>query len=172
MSESQEVYWQYLPRSRRPGFTVVEYLIGFFAVVVLVRVALPFVLEWTDRRAAWEVLAEVATLEDAVRQAAGNGDLAAISDRPIGVVPPGLDAYLPDGFVFDHGRWSIDWDLYEVEGTARDFLVGDVHGAVELRIPDRRLRAAVIREAGPRTWLVEGDRVSLLVPNLTGVEAQ
>lgn len=167
MSEQDEVYWRYLPRTRRPGFTVVEYLSMLFGLIVLVRIALPFALERLGERNALVVLEAVAQVEAAARTAATNGDLAALEDTPAGQIPPGLAAYLPPGFTFDHDRWSLDWDLYEVRDRAREVLVGDVHGAIEMRILDDRVRASVIRIAGPRVWLVEEDRVSVLVPDLT-----
>ena len=75
-----EVFWRYLPQTRRPKFTVVEYIIIVAFLAVASRVALPFVMEYRDDRRARSVLAVVMELETAARQAAEAGDLAALTD--------------------------------------------------------------------------------------------
>ena len=163
------VFWRTLPRSRRPRFTVVEYLIGALTRAILIRVALPFGLRALNDRAAVDILTEVAALERAARDAVAAGDLAAVRDAAPGVVPNGLENYLPAEFTFDGRRWELDWDLFEVGESIRGLVVGDLHGAIGIHVEGDAVRDALIRIAGRRVWLVEDTRVLVLVPDLTNV---
>ena len=163
------VFWRTLPRTRSRRFTVVEYLIAGLILAIGVRIALPFGLQRLHDDRAVEILAGVATLEAAARAAVAAGDLTAVQDAPPGRIPAGLEHYLPEGFTFDGGDWELDWDLFEVGESIRGLVVGDLHGAIGIDLEREAIRNAVIRIAGRRVWLLDGRKVLILVPDLTGV---
>lgn len=158
--------WQYLPKSPRQDFTVVEAIITISLIAILARIALPFGVDYLRERQAAEVISAVVMVEGAVRQAALAGDTAAVSDAPAGVIPAGLSAYLPDGFSFDHDSFVLNWNLFDGAEVLERVLIGSRHGSINIEIPGEGLRAAVARLAGRRIWLYRDNVLSVLVVDL------
>ena len=165
MSAAFEGWTRLGPPTRRPR-TVFDWMIGISVVAIVLAVATPRVRVALEERAALDALEMVATVQRAAERAAEAGDRVALEDSPPGVVSPGLGAYLPDDFSFEDRRWTLDWDLYEIEGRLGDLVVGDRHGAVAVTFDDPRIADRVVDLAGRRVWLWVGDEVTFLVPAL------
>ncbi len=145
---------------------MVEAVIAFSLVAIALRVALPFAVDFARERKASGVLQSVLSVENAVRQAAKGGDMAALIDAPPGVVPPGLEAYLPAGFSFDQNDFVLNWNLFDGTEVLERVLVGTHHGSINVEIENDGLRAAVARLAGRRIWLDREHVLSVLVVDL------
>jgi prepilin-type N-terminal cleavage/methylation domain-containing protein len=95
--------------STRRGFTIIELLVAMIVLGVLASIAILRYRDFTDEALA----ARIATDMQTVRLAALN-HYSDANDWPAesaeGQVPAELVRYLPEGWQFGSGSYSLDWD--------------------------------------------------------------
>lgn len=104
-------------RSKRgtAGFTLVELLVVVSIVGILTGLAIPNMRTVMMRARATEVAADL----DVVRVAAVQYQADSLrwpADTGLGVVPPELVDYLPDGFTFQGDGYELEYDRLDVPG--------------------------------------------------------
>lgn len=169
MSAARAEWARLGPPNRRPQ-TVFDWMIGLSIVAIILAVVLPRARHAVAERSAREVLTAVYTVQEAAREAAAAGDWLALEDARPGELPEALNLYLPDDFSFDHGDWSLDWDLYDIEGGLRSLIVGERHGGITVTFDSPHLADHVQGIAGRRMWLRIDEHISFLVPTLDRAE--
>lgn len=95
--------------SRRGGFSLIELLVAVSIVGILAGLAIPNMRNVTFRARATAVFGDL----NVVRQATldYNADLNSWpSEVAAGVVPPGLEAFLPEGFSFAGEGYELDFE--------------------------------------------------------------
>lgn len=158
--------WSRLGPPRRRPRTVFDWMFGLSIVAIVLAVVLPRARYALRAGEAREVLAAVYTVQGAARRAAEAGDWFALSDARPGEIPEGLRIYLPEDFTFERADWSIDWDLYELDGRLSTLIVGQRHGGITVSFDSPDLADHVEGLAGSRAWVRVDDHLSFLVPTL------
>ena len=100
---------------RRRGFTFVELLVVMIVFGVLASLAVLKYIDLTHRAKAARVAADL----QAVRVAAYGVWYEEGRWPPEvgpGAIPPGLGPYLPAGFSFTHGDYTLDWENFVPPG--------------------------------------------------------
>ena len=131
----------------RRGFGLVEVATVALIMGTLARIAVPNFHEVLLRSRA----AEVAGDFDVVRVAALNYHakyLSWPSDAYTGVVPQGLEEFLPEGFSFTRAGYKLDWENWLLpDGLPQDRSARAVLG-VSIVTQDKELGAAVVSLLG------------------------
>ena len=101
-------------RVGRGGFTLVELLVVVVIAGLLAGLARPSLQRALLKARAAEAVSQLDVVDVAVRtyQADHHGWPP---DRNRGIVPPGLSEYLPDGFTFTPGPFTIDYDNWSTQ---------------------------------------------------------
>ena len=137
----------------RKGLTLIELLTVVVIVSVLAAIAQPLYFQIIVKARAADAISDM----HLVRMAAftyQSDEQAWPSEAGSGVVPPGLEAYLPDGFELVTDDYTLDFDNW----GGSPFMVG-----VTLVTPDTMLgRTALEMLASPKwnagdnyTWVIE-----------------
>jgi len=126
---------------------LIELLVAVSIVGILAGLAIPNYRNVTIRARAAAVAADV----DAIRIAAVNYNAdrnSWPSDAAAGVVPPGLGAFLPDGFSFTGEGYQVDYEVLDLPSG----LPGDPNTsrliAVTVTVPDDLLSNAIMEVMG------------------------
>jgi hypothetical protein len=78
-------------------------------VSIITRIAIPQTREILTRARATEIRATFSLVESAANRLSLE-NLPWPPDAEAGVVPPGLQHQLPEGFSFDRDRYQLDWE--------------------------------------------------------------
>jgi prepilin-type N-terminal cleavage/methylation domain-containing protein len=101
--------------SRRGGFSLIELLMAVSIVGILAGLAIPNLQNMTYRARATEVAADLEAVRVAVLTY--NADrFRWPADAVLGVVPPELTDFLPDGFSFQGNGYELKYENYSVPG--------------------------------------------------------
>jgi prepilin-type N-terminal cleavage/methylation domain-containing protein len=97
--------------ARRAGFSLVELLVAVSIVGILAGLAIPNLSSMTFRARAAEVAGDMEVVR--VATVTFNGDQHAWpADAALGVVPPELDGYLPEGFSFQGNGYELKYEKF------------------------------------------------------------
>lgn len=131
------------PDARRGGFSLVELLMAVSIVGILAGLAIPNMRNMTFRARATTVAADLEVLR--VATLTYNGDQHRWpSEVGPGVVPPELNAFLPEGFSFDGNGYQIDYEnLAFPGGLPGDPTTTQLIGAAVTSTDDRLSNAIV-----------------------------
>ena len=137
-------------RTRRQtlgGFTMVEVLTVAVVMGTLVRIALPNFHEVLLRARAAEVVGDFEVVRLAVAgYYTDRGEWP--PDSYTGVVPEGLDPYLPDNFSFEGAGYRLDWENWVLpDGLPQAPEVRSLLG-ISVVTTDRELGQAVLKLLG------------------------
>lgn len=127
----------------RSGFSLVEMLVVVAIVGIVSGIARPQLQRAVVRARAAEAIAQLDVIEVAVHNYYADNN-AWPEDKNRGIVPPGLDAYLPDGFSFVRERYTIDYDNWSTQTP----------GFIGLTVisSDAEVGEAMIDLIGGKTW--------------------
>jgi prepilin-type N-terminal cleavage/methylation domain-containing protein len=135
------------PDAGRGGFSLIELLMAISIVGILVGLAIPNLQTMTFRARATSVAADL----DVIRVSAlnFNADRSAWpAEAGPGVVPPGLVAFLPEGFSFEREGYQLDYEnLSFPGGLPGDPTTTQLIGAA-VTAPDDRLSRAIVEILG------------------------
>lgn len=140
----------------RAGFSLVELLFTMVVIGILAQIALPNYRGLTIRARAVDVVADIDVIEQAARSYQSDFHRWP-SDSPAGIVPGGMEPYLPNGFSFTGEDFTLDWENTAVPGglpgdpeTSRILAVGVVTG-------NQDLANALVEVFGQNGWYVVGN---------------
>jgi prepilin-type N-terminal cleavage/methylation domain-containing protein len=153
---------------RRGGFTLVEIAIVLAIVSILVRLAIPEVDEALTRARAAAAVGDVEVVRTAAAAYYARSNQWP-EEAPAGIVPTGLEQDLPEGFSFDRGDYTLDWDRWTLPGEVPDSgaaaapktLLG-----ISIATDDELLGNAVAGLMGPRGWYTLGNSATFLVEGI------
>ncbi len=99
------------PRGTRGegGFTLVDLLIVAMIIGIVSTIAIPHMTRAITKARAAEVLGDLNTIKVAVLNYQSDRTTWP-PDRNRGVIPPGLEEYLPSGFSFTTEHYVLDYD--------------------------------------------------------------
>ena len=131
------------PLDRR-GFTLVEVTVVALILSILVALAVPNVRMALLKARAVDVAADLDVMRVAVLSyLAENNEWP--PDAPVGVVPSGLDVYLPEGFDFAKDNYTLNYDNWT---THSPYFIAVTAETSE----DPELGAAVVDFLGSNAW--------------------
>jgi len=101
--------------SRRSGFTLIEVLMALSIVGILASLAIPNLRSMTFRARATEVAGDLEVVRISTVQFNGDAHTWPV-DSPLGVIPPELNGYLPDGFSFQGNGFELKYENFNIPG--------------------------------------------------------
>ncbi len=132
-------------RSRdRRGFTLVEITVVALIISILVALAMPNIQAALLKARAVEVAADLDVMRVAVFNYLADNDVWP-PDAAVGVVPDGLEAYLPEGFDFDKDDYTLNYDNWT---TYSPYFIAVTAETSD----DPDLGAAVVDLLGSNAW--------------------
>lgn len=145
----------------RRGFTLIELLVVVLIISILAAIAQPPMTHAITKARAVEANSDMQVIRLAVYNYQTDQQ-SWPTDAAAGIVPPGLDAYLPAGLDFVKEDYTLDFDNW----GGSPFMVG-----VTLIVPDATLGGLGLRyTVQPKMDLREpihlGDRVGIRLPNV------
>jgi len=132
------------PRNRR-GFTLIELLTVMVVLSILAAIALPRLRGVILKAEAADVLGDLNVVKVAVLTYQSDQN-AWPRDAGRGQVPRGLEEYLPEGFSFRKGQYTLDYDNWSSRRRAA-FDVG-----VTFVTNNKDLGLAVVALVGSNIW--------------------
>ena len=93
----------------RRGFTLVEMTVVALIISILAALAVPNIKMALLKARAVEVASDLDVMRVAVLSYLAENNQWP-PDAPVGVVPTGLDVYLPAGFEFEKERYTLNYD--------------------------------------------------------------
>jgi prepilin-type N-terminal cleavage/methylation domain-containing protein len=148
-------------RARR-GFSIIELLVVMTVMGILARFGMPRYADMRRKAEARSIVGDVL----AIRVAAYTYSVEHSSwpaDTKAGNAPPELVSYLPAGFLFDHGSYSLDWESWNAPvGSLKNATVTAVIG-VAVDSEDPKLVAELRVTASGMPFMVSGSRTTFLL---------
>lgn len=146
----------------RRGFALIELLIALTIVSILARIAVPAYQEYVRRARATQAVGDVRVVRQAAFQYAGD-NAAWPPDVNRGVIPPGMEQYLPAGFTFQRNGYLLDWDYWVLpDGLPSQPSTGVLVG-VSLVTQDARLGNAFLDLFNTAATYTIGDHYTLII---------
>lgn len=138
--------------SRERGFSLIELLIVVTIISIVAAIAQPQLHRVLLKARAADVVGDMNAVKAATLQYQADS-LRWPPDRNRGIVPPGLELYLPDGFSFTNERYVLDLDNWG--GTPFDI-------GVTMITQDSDLGLAVLDLLGKNVW-ASGEKYSWVI---------
>ncbi len=155
-----------MKRGDRRGFTIVEGVTVMLIVSVLTRIAIPQVQEVRVRAQAAQVLGDFRAVELAVENYRGVFHQPP-ADAGTGMVPPGLEDYLQDGFTFVKPAYQLDWENWVLPGGLPKHPETRVLLGVSISVGDPLLGNAIVQLVGVnRTHYTLGNKYTFILEAL------
>lgn len=101
--------------ARRGGFTLVELLVVTAIVGILAGLAIPNMRTVLLRARATELVGDMEVVRVAALTYHGT-NFRWPDEVAVGVIPTGLDAYLPDGYSFNRDGYDLDYENWSIPG--------------------------------------------------------
>ncbi len=101
--------------SRRSGFTLIELLVVASIIGILAGLTIPNLRTMIYRARSVEVAADLEVVR--VATLSYHAELFVWpSETPLGAIPPGLGAFLPEGFSFSGNGYELDFENWSLPG--------------------------------------------------------
>ena len=101
--------------SRRGGFTLVEILLVSAMLGILASIAIANMRPSIQRARAADAAADMEVVR--VATVSYQADLHSWpAEAAAGAIPPGLDSYLPEGFIFSRDGYQLDFESWSLPG--------------------------------------------------------
>ena len=140
------------PIQDRKGVTLIEVLVVLLIISVLAAIAQPKLTSVIVKARAADAISDMQIVRGAAYTYQSDQQ-AWPSDVSRGIVPPGLDAYLPEGFDFVKNDYTLDYDNW----GGSPFMIG-----VTLITPDSALGRAALELLGSPKWSA-GDKYTWVI---------
>lgn len=131
-------------RRNRLGFTLVELAVVVMIVAMLAAIAVPNLQSALMRARAAEAVGDLQVLRVAVFQYVADNHQWP-PDAVVGVVPAGLDDYLPEGWSMVKDDYELNYDNWTNAGSV-DFI------AVTVEVNDTNFGNYIVDMLGPNAW--------------------
>lgn len=103
------------PDARRGGFTLIELMVVAAIVGILAGLAIPNLRTVLLRARATELVGDMDVVRTGVQSFHANS-LSWPPETGPGVIPPGLEPYLPDGYSFVRSGYQLDFENMSLPG--------------------------------------------------------
>jgi prepilin-type N-terminal cleavage/methylation domain-containing protein len=137
-------------RRNRGGFTFVEILIVMIIVGLLIRIAFPRYHEMKRQATAGKAAGDYNAIK-----LAGYAYHTEFQTWPAevaaGVVPPELVDDLPEGFDFNRGEYTLDWQNWQLPSGLPQFPAQNMLMALTISTTDSLLALTILNKLGSRT---------------------
>ena len=135
-------------RRPRGGFTLVELLVVMLIIAVLSQIAVTQVGKMMLKARAAAVIGEFETVKVAALNYMAENH-AWPPDATAGIIPSGLEEFLPDGFSFQREGYRLDWENWILPGGLPKHPDTEVLLGVSISTSDQALADAVVNLLGP-----------------------
>lgn len=134
----------------RGGFTFVEILIVMIIVGLLVRIAFPRYHEMKRQATAGKAAGDYNAVKLA-SYAYHTEFQTWPAEVAAGVVPPELVDDLPEGFDFNRGEYTLDWQNWQLPNGLPQFPAQNMLMALTMSTTDSLLALTILHKLGSRT---------------------
>lgn len=138
------------PRRSQAGFTFVEVLIVMIIVGLLVRIAFPRYHEMKRQATAGKAASDYNAIKLASYAFHTEFQTWPAEAAP-GVVPPELVNDLPEGFDFNRGEYTLDWQNWQLPNGLPQFPAQNMLMALSISTTDSLLALTILSKLGSRT---------------------
>jgi prepilin-type N-terminal cleavage/methylation domain-containing protein len=139
------------PRSSsRAGYTFVEILIVMIIVGLLVKIAFPRYHEMKRQAIAGKAAADYNAIKLA-SYAYHTEYQTWPAEAAAGTVPPELVDDLPEGYSFNRGEYSLDWQNWQLPSGLPQFPGQNMLMALTISTTDSALALTILNKLGSRT---------------------
>lgn len=137
---------------RRPqaGYTFLEVLMVMIIVGLLVKIAYPRYHEMKRQAVAGKAAADYNALKLA-SYAYHTEFQTWPAESPAGTVPPELVPDLPEGYDFNRGEYTLDWQNWQLPNGLPQFPAQNMLMAVTISTTDSALALTILNKLGSRT---------------------
>ena len=152
---------------RRAGFTFVELLVSVTIVGLLSSIAVPKYQTMKRHATATQVVGDLGVVRiAALTFYVDSGYFPA--EAAAGMVPPGMDSYLPRGFTFRGSQWTLDYERVLTKGnnskknpTAAQDIVG-----VSVTASDQALATTAMAMLGTGATIMVNGKLTFFIAGI------
>jgi type II secretory pathway pseudopilin PulG len=135
---------------RRAGHTFIEILVVMIIIGLMVKIAYPRYHEMKRQAIAGKAAADYHAIKLA-SYAYHTEQQTWPAEVPSGTVPPELAPDLPNGFDFDRGDYTLDWENWQLPNGLPQFPSQSMLMALTIDTPDSLLALTILNKLGSRT---------------------